>query len=144
MTTRGGSDQVQNPVEAAKGLDRLPVARPPAMEPQAGNNLEPDSPMDVVEIVVCCKNYGDHDKADCPDKSKSKDVVTKKVYLCRICRKNGDHSTANYPDKSTAYVWYQGRYKINYCDLCSKMGHLGELCPYNEYEIDFDPPGSLV
>ncbi|KAK9947697.1 hypothetical protein M0R45_003310 [Rubus argutus] len=95
MTTRGGSDQVQNPVESAKGLDRQPVARPPGMEPQARNNLEPDHPMDVVEVIVCCKNYGDHDKADCPDKSKSKDVVTKKVYLCRICRKNnGDHSTA--------------------------------------------------
>ncbi|KAK9949477.1 hypothetical protein M0R45_004995 [Rubus argutus] len=133
MTTRGGSDQVQNPVEPAES---------PAMEAQARNNLEPDSPMDVVEVIVGCKN-GEHNEANCPGKSKCKDVVTKKVFLCRICRKNGNHSTANCPDKSTAYVWYQGRYEINYCDLCNKMGHLGELCPYNKYETNFDPHGSI-
>ncbi|PRQ46563.1 putative transcription factor interactor and regulator CCHC(Zn) family [Rosa chinensis] len=113
------------------------------LDPAGSSKEKPKTAGDnFTQVLQCVENslIHDTDEKSLVAGDSSTGTVNRVASYCKLCRKYTDHRTRQCPDKS--YVWYNGHYKLNYCDLCSDFGHVGQLCPLNEFDMDYDAPGS--
>ncbi|KAM5547740.1 hypothetical protein ABKV19_001953 [Rosa sericea] len=143
---RRGSDQVRDPTQLAKRLrkgDENRAGSTKLLDPAGSSKEKPKTAGDnftqVLQRVENSLIHNADEKSQVSGDSSTR-TVNKVASYCKLCRKYTDHRTVQCPDRS--YVWHNGFYQLNYCDLCSDFGHVGELCPLNEFDMDYDAPGS--